>query len=68
MRWTSSSLLTPGAVLGFAALFSCWEFAQGWAGECVSLRQAVLTASTSRPGTPVWMTSWLSSPSISISP
>jgi hypothetical protein len=33
MRWTSSPLLTPGAVLGLAALFSCWAFALGWAGE-----------------------------------
>ena len=33
MRWNSPPLLTPGAVLGLAALFSCWAFAPGWAGE-----------------------------------
>src|SRR5262245_3382127 len=33
MRWTSSRLLIPGAVLGLAALCSCWAFALGWAGE-----------------------------------
>ena len=33
MRWTSPPLLTTGAVLGLAALFSCWAFVLCWAGE-----------------------------------